>query len=350
MASIDELRDKLERYITDQTGSAAKIERMTPLAGGASRDSWMVDIVLDGEPQRLVMRRDFPTSMNDNALTREQEFRLMQRAYESGVSVARMRWLCTDLDVLGLPFFIMDFVEGISIGRKVVQVPELAHARDVLPEQMAAQLAKIHTMQIDDLEFLQRPRTDPITHVIAETYTLLDNLGLHIPAFEFALRWAQRTAPDCTRVTFTHGDFRVGNLLVDPNGLTAVIDWEFAHVGDPREELGYVCMRDWRFGNDHLRMGGLSDRERFIRAYEAHSGVEIDRRAVDWWEVMGNIRWGIICLSQAERHLSGRDPSVELASLGRRSAEMQLEALRMIEQITQHGQLHRAENTDKTGG
>jgi aminoglycoside phosphotransferase (APT) family kinase protein len=132
-------------------------------------------------------------------------------------------------------------------------------------------------------------------------------------------------------VTVLHGDFRVGNLLVDTAGLAAVIDWEFGHIGDPIEEIGYLCMRDWRFGNDHLHAGGLCDRERFITAYEYASGTTVDRGAADWWEIIGNIRWGVICLSQAERHLSGRDPSVELASLGRRSAEMQLEALLLIE-------------------
>ena len=133
------------------------------------------------------------------------------------------------------------------------------------------------------------------------------------------------------------GDGRTGgnnafdpNLLVDADGLAAVIDWEFAHVGDPCEELGYLCLRDWRFGNDSLRVGGLSKRETFLQAYEGFSNTQIDRHSVDWWEVFGNVRWAAICLNQAERHLSGRESSVELASLGRRSLDMQAEALSLI--------------------
>lgn len=334
--SIDDFRARLESFISEQTGHPASIQEAVPLAGGASRDSWALTVASGHDTHRYVLRRDLPTTMNENALTREQEFRLMRAAYDSGVKVARMRWQCDDPDVLGLPFFLMDFVDGISIGRKVIQEPALAQARAVLPEQMAVQLAAIHRMTPADhgIDFLQRPAHDsPERHAISETYTVLDELGVKSPPFEFALRWAQSNAPQQEEVVFLHGDFRIGNLLVDHDGLAAVIDWEFSHLGDPHEEIGYMCMRDWRFGNDHLHMGGLCPRERLIRAYEEASGRGVNRAAADWWEIMGNIRWGVICMAQAERHLSGRDPSVELASLGRRSAEMQLEALRLIQKV-----------------
>lgn len=335
MTRIDDFRTKLEAYLSTQTGTTAVIDEITPLAGGASRDSWAITMRLDGQPQRLVLRKDQTTQMNDEALTRWQEFRLMQRAYDSGVKVARMRWQCDDSQWLGQPFFIMDYVDGISIGRRVIQLPELAHAREVLPEQMAEQLALIHQMSVEDLDFLPRPDAgrSPAQVALEYTYRVLDELRAHVPAFEFALRWAVQHAPVCDEVTFVHGDFRIGNMLVDPHGLTAVIDWEFGHLGDPHEEIGYLCMRDWRFGNHHLHAAGLCPRERFIQAYESSSGRTVDRSAVDWWEIVGNIRWGVICLAQANRHLSGLDPSVELASLGRRSAEMQLEALRLIEKV-----------------
>lgn len=331
----DDFREKLEYYLIEETERSAVIDEMTPLAGGASRDSWAFTARLDGIPEKLVLRKDHATQMNDEALTRRQEFQLMQRAYDSVVKVARMRWQEDEPEWLGQAFFIMDFVDGISIGRRVIQLPELAHAREVLPEQLAQQLARVHTMRVDDLDFLPRPPEgkSPAQVALDYTYTVLDELDAHIPAFEFALRWAQDHAPDTAEVTFVHGDFRLGNMLVDRQGLAAVIDWEFGHLGDPHEEIGYLCMRDWRFGNHHLHAAGLCHRERFIRAYESASGRSVDRSAVDWWEIVGNIRWGVICLSQANRHLSGRDPSVELASLGRRSAEMQLEALRLIEKV-----------------
>ena len=336
ITSIDEIKQKLTEFLRDATGSAVEISEMRALAGGASRESWSLVATVGGEAQTLVLRKDYPTQMNDNALTRVEEFTLMRAAFEAGVRVAKVRFVCDDPEVLGLPFFLMDYVAGESIGRKVIRAPELERARDLLPEQMAAQLARIHQIDAtrDDLSFLSRPEAgmSPARDAVESVYTLLDALEIRNPAFEFALRWAARQAPATADLTFIHGDFRLGNLLVDDEGLTAVIDWEFGHVGDPHEEIGYLCMRDWRFGNDHLRAAGLCDRERFITAYEAQSGRSINRATADWWEILGNIRWGAICLSQANRHLSGQDPSVELASLGRRSSEMQLEALRLIEQ------------------
>lgn len=337
--SIVDFKEKLEYFMVEETGRTAIIDNMTPLAGGASRDSWVLEARLDGLPQKLVLRKDFSTTMNDEALTRKQEYLLMKAAYESGVKVAQMRFVCDDPDDYGLelPFFIMDYVEGVSIGRRVMKMPELEQARQVLPEQLAEQLALIHKMDLAQhgIYFLPTPNEGmtPSETAIAFVYDVLDRHNLHVPAFEFALRWAKQHMPTHGDVTFVHGDFRIGNMLVDANGLAAVIDWEFAHVGDPLEEIGYLCMRDWRFGNDHLHAGGLSDRERFIMAYEKYSGRSVNRSAVDWWEIVGNIRWGVICLVQADRHLSGKDPSVELASLGRRSAEMQLEALRLIEKV-----------------
>jgi aminoglycoside phosphotransferase (APT) family kinase protein len=198
---------------------------------------------------------------------------------------------------------------------------------------MAAQLALIHALPAFD--FLPRPPegVSPAQDAINQCYAVLDRLGVSNPAFEFALRWAERHAPPCDNLTFIHGDFRLGNLIVNTGGLAAVADWEFAHLGDPLEELGYPCMRDWRFGMGTLRLAGIADREPFLQAYERHSGRTVDRQAVDFWEFLGNVRWGVICLAQANRHLSGQETSVELVSLGRRSAEMQLEMLRLIQQM-----------------
>lgn len=333
----DDFRQKLTHYLESVSGQTVEITGIRPLAGGASRETWALDVALNGEAHQFVLRRDQPTQMFEDSLTRDQEFRVMDAAYKSGVRVARVRWSCSDSAVLESDFFIMDYVAGMSIGPKVIHAPELAGSRDKLPEQMAQQLARIHSIDVaaHNLDFLIGPPegVSPAESTIQQVYAILDRLQVYNPTWEWTLRWAERHAPTCDRQTFIHGDFRIGNILVDRDGLAAVIDWEFAHTGDPDEELGYPCMRDWRFGNGAQHFAGLSDRERFLTAYEAASGRPVDRAAVDWWEIMGNIRWGVICLSQAERHLSGEDPSVELASLGRRSAEMQFETLRLIERI-----------------
>jgi len=332
---LKQLKQRLTAYLTEVANAPTEIHHAQPIAGGASRDTWLIDATIASEQQKLILRRDLPTVMYDQALTREQEYRFIDAAYQNGVLAPRPRFFCTDASVLGEPFFIMDYVEGISIGRKVIQMPELAQARAVLPLQMAQQLAKIHAIDAQQyaLDFLPRPQDgqSPAQQALAQARAMLDKLNAQNPAFEFGLRWCQQHIPSTDRITVLHGDFRIGNLLVGEHGLTAVLDWEFGHIGDPHEELGYPCMRDWRFGNGHLHFAGLSDRETFLQAYEQASGVTVDRTAVDWWEIMGNLRWGVTCLAQADRHLSGRDVSVEYASLGRRSAEMQLEMLRLIQ-------------------
>jgi aminoglycoside phosphotransferase (APT) family kinase protein len=337
MEQVQQLQQNLIAYLEQVTGETVVITNAKPLAGGASRETWYLEVTIANQPQKLVLRRDMPTQMFEDALTRDQEFRLMRAAYETDVTVAKVLWSCDDPSVLDSDFFIMEYRDGISIGRKVLFVPELENARQKLPDQLAQELARIHTIDVEKhtLDFLLRPTEgrSPTQEVIAQMYSVLDSLEIHNPVWEFALRWADQNQPDCEQMTFVHGDYRIGNLLVNESGLSAVIDWEFGHIGDPLEDIAYPSMRDWRFGKGTLHFAGLCDRETFIQAYEHYRGRSVDRAAVDWWEVIGNIRWGIMCLSQANRHLSGADPSVELASLGRRSAEMQLEALHLIEKI-----------------
>ena len=150
------------------------------------------------------------------------------------------------------------------------------------------------------------------------------------PAFELALRWLAARLPATDRRTLVHGDYRVGNVIFGPEGLRAVIDWEMVHVGDPMEDLGWLCVRAWRFGADANPVGGLADRARFFAAYERAGGRRVDPAAVGWWEVFGNLKWGIICIMQMQTFLAGVK-SVELASLGRRTAETELELLDLTE-------------------
>jgi aminoglycoside phosphotransferase (APT) family kinase protein len=333
------LQKQLEIFLSAETNCTARVEKAWPLAGGASRETWAIDLLIEGGSAAgrypLVLRLDTASTMHADALSRAHEFRLLQVAYEGGVWCPRPRWLCTDTFVLGAPFFLMDRVEGEAIGTKVVRRPELAAARALLPAQMAQQLALIHTLPWQDLNFLPRPApgVTPAQHIINGLRRVLHQLQANSPGLTAALRWLERNQPPAAPHTLLHSDFRLGNLIVNQHGLAAVIDWEFAHLGDPLEDLAWPLVRDWRFGNDTLRLGGIAEAEPYLVAYEAATGRPLDRHAVTYWEIMGNVKWAVTCLAQAERHLSGRDLSVELASLGRRSAEMELEALRLISQL-----------------
>jgi aminoglycoside phosphotransferase (APT) family kinase protein len=329
----DDLSARLAAFLSSVSGTPAAIIAMQPIAGGASRETWALDAEIGGMHAALVLRMDLASSMNPDALSRPQEFALLAAAHAAGVLAPRPRWLDAEGAALGRPFLLMDRVAGESIGPRVVRKPELAVARARLPQQMAAQLARIHAIDPARLDFLPRPSAgrSPALHALDRTRHAIDAIGLHNPALEFGLRWLEQRAPACDQPALIHGDFRIGNLLVGPEGLNAVIDWEFAHIGDPHEDLAWPCVRDWRFGNDALRVGGVGDLAPYLAAYESTTGRAIDRAALRWWEIIGNLRWAATCHVQAQRHLSGADPSVELASLGRRAAEMELELLSLIE-------------------
>lgn len=323
---------RLEQFLQQQ-GLQARILATRQLTGGASRDTWSIDAEIAGQPAGWILRRDMGGEIQDEALSRQSEFAVMSRAYQAGVLVPRPRWVCHDPSVLGASFLIMDRLTGESVGRRIVREPGLAQAREQLPRQMGEQLAKIHDLTFEGLDFLPRPQPgeSPAARALERTANQLWNLAEPHPALELAIRWLGRRIPTCQDRVLLHGDFRVGNLMVDPEGLVGVFDWEFAHIGDPHEDLAWPCVRSWRFGQDQLRLGGVGSEEAFFAAYEQARGVTVDRQAVRFWEMMGNLRWAVGCIAQAHRHLSGQAPSLELASLGRRTCEMELELLQGIQ-------------------
>ena len=339
MTTLPDFTSPLEAFLSERTHGPVRIVQARQLTGGASRDTWAVEIeVAEGAltgRHALVLRRDLGGTIAETALSREQEFHLLEVAHAAGVQVPRPYWLCTDAGALGVPFFLMGRLEGESVGRRIVREPSLTEARRRMPRQMAEQLARIHRLPFDDprLAFLPRPARgqSPARTAVDNAECQLRGLGEPHPVLELALRWLRARAPECREPVLIHGDFRIGNLMVGAEGLLGVFDWEFAHVGDPAEDLAWPCVRSWRFGQDASRLGGIGPTDEFLHVYEQLSGRAIDRRALHYWEVFGNLRWAVGCIAQANRHLSGQAESIELASLGRRTAEMELELLELIE-------------------
>jgi aminoglycoside phosphotransferase (APT) family kinase protein len=283
------------------------------LAGGASKEAWAVDLA-DGT--QLLVRRAGVGVIHRDTLTLEQEFRVLEAAVAAGVAAPRpVEYLG---DVAGREAFAMERVEGETIGRRIVREPPAA-----LPLQMAEQLARIHT--VEPLEFLPRGG------VVDRFYDELDSVGEPHPAIEYGLAWVRERLAEGRNLTFCHGDFRIGNLAVDRDGLVAVLDWEFAHLGDPVEDVAWPIVRAWRFGADHRRLGGVGDVEPYLERYNELTGRDVTAGELDVWEVLGNAKWAIGCLTQCRRHLNGQDRSVEYAVLGRLAAEMEYELLDLIE-------------------
>jgi aminoglycoside phosphotransferase (APT) family kinase protein len=338
--NIAEFTTRLEAYLGKTCGTQVQLSNVVRLTGGASRDTWSIDARIAGGPDaglhRLILRRDWGGLIQPETLSRRQEFEVLQAMWAAGVKVPRPRWLCEDPHVLDVPFFLMDRLEGESVGRRVVREASLAEGRKRLPRQLGEQMARIHRVdpKATGLDFLPKPPADvrPGAHAVAKARAQLDALGEPHPVLEWGMRWLEQHAPPCPKIVLVHGDFRIGNIMVGPDGLQGIFDWEFCHVGDPTEDLAWPCVRAWRFGQDNLDFGGVARMDEFLDAYRSAGGCTFEPASIRFWEILGNLRWALGCVAQADRHLSGLAPSVELASLGRRAVDMELELMNLIDE------------------
>ncbi len=308
------------------------------LAGGACQELFAVDLeISSGEVagrRRMVLRSDAVRRL-PGSLDRRDEFAVMGAARAAGVPTPAVRWLGSGLVREGAAAYFMDWVDGEAIGRRVVKRPELAAARLRLPLELAEALSRIHSLSPAHIPALGLPGAagarSPAEAAVTFLADMLERLPQPRPALELVLRWLVDEAPAREERTLVHGDFRTGNFLVGPEGLRAVLDWEFSHFGNPMEDIAWLCVRDWRFGELDKPAGGLATREVFYGAYEKASGRPVQRDVVRWWEVLGNARWAAGSLFQGERYLSGEESDLELVAIARRAVEMEFEALRLVE-------------------
>jgi aminoglycoside phosphotransferase (APT) family kinase protein len=313
--------DVLAERGEDSSGLALR-----PVPGGASRETWMAET--EGG-RHWVLRRDPPGS--ESLVPIAGEYELLGTAARAAVPVPAPLALEPAGGRVGTAGMLMAFVPGSSVAPRVLRKDEFEGARERLPAQLAAALAAIHSIATADLDGVLPPSPDdPALAQIDEWERQLDRIGEPLPAVELGLRWLRANLPEPVRGRLVHGDFRLGNFIVDEDGLAAVIDWELAHLGDPAEDIGWLCIRSWRFGNDERPVAGLGDLESFLAAYERAGGDPPEPGRIRFWEVLGNVKWAVICARQAHDHLSGARRSHELASLGRRVCEPEWDMLELI--------------------
>lgn len=313
------LADLLAARLTEVLGQPAGVADLRRLTGGASRETWAFTALPgQGAPRRLVLRRDPPGTGRPEGMA--VEARVLAVAARAGVAVPPLVDAGTDPAVVGSPYLIMDHVDGETIARKLLRDPQYERARAGLAAELGRTLARIHAIAPEAVPGLAA--NGPLEGLRAA----YDELREPLPTVEIALKWLERHRPDDVAPTVVHGDFRTGNLIIDPTGLRAVLDWERVHRGDPREDLGWLCVKCWRFGSPHP-VGGFGSIAELLDGYAEVAGTRPDPEAVRWWQIYGTANWAVGCRTMAERHLSGQTPSVELAAIGRRVCEQEHDVL-----------------------
>jgi aminoglycoside phosphotransferase (APT) family kinase protein len=311
------------------------------LSGGASRTTSAIEFTgHDGQSSSLILQQ-VRSGSGDQLNRVAVEASLLELAMAQGVPVPRVL-ARGDASDISSAWLVVERLDGETIPRKILRDAEFATAREVLSAQCAGALAAIHRIEPSAVPHL--PRKDPFHDLLA----VLDALGEVRPALELAVRWLRTHPVDLGPSVVVHGDFRMGNLLVDHHGLRAVLDWELAHVGDAAEDIGWLCARAWRFGGP-FEVGGVGRLDAFLAAYASAGGEIITPERVTWWEVYATVKWAIICALQATTHLSGQHRSVELAAIGRRVCENEWDALtRLGARPSEDSQLAMAEELPVT--
>ena len=316
------LVEQLAAVLKDTLGVELAIEDLRQLTGGASRQTWSFDAVgADGSRRPLVLRRDPPEAAPKGM--REEALAIMAAA-RAGVPEPEIMVHSDDPSPLDAPFILMERVEGETLARRILRDEEFAAVRPRLAEQCGEILARIHSIPLAEVPGLERP------DVLAKLRETLAEFDDPSPALELGLRWLEQHRPEPTDDVVLHGDYRNGNLVVAPDGIRAVLDWENVHRGDPMQDLGYLCVRAWRFGADEP-VGGFGPYADLFRGYERVSGRRVKPEIVRWWQLYGTVWWGVGCMRQAWRHLSSSERSVELAAIGRRVWEQEYDVLLLLE-------------------
>ncbi len=318
--------DKALNQLAPQLGGSA-ITDLRRLSGGASQETWAFN--LDGG-RPLILRRKPPgaAGVTGTATPLATEAALIRAAALQGAPVPEVLTICDPGSDVG-EAYVMASVAGETLGKRIARDDNFAAVRPKLAFQCGEALAKIHAIPLDDsLPPLNRSSA---LEELEKYETVYRTLGARRPIFEAAFRWLKDKAPPLDRPVMLHGDFRNGNLMFDPEtGLAAVLDWELVHIGDPAEDMGWICTASWRFGGAKP-VGGFGDYADLLAGYEAAGGIPIALERVLYWQMLGSLKWGCMCLGMYASFANGTDPSVERAMIGRRTSETEIDLMALLE-------------------
>ena len=322
-----QLATALTLIVQRRFGVDARVGNVQSVSAGASAQTWAFDLIGGGRVQPLIVQLAAGDLRFSGALDKTQQAAVQQGAWERGVPTPKVYGILDPEDGLGQGF-IAERIAGETLGKRIVGAAEFAGAREAMAAQCGRILAQIHAIPPTAVPGL--PGYAPATLV---ERLAAEHHGYHepLPMFDLAIRWLHDNLPEPRPPVLVHGDFRTGNFIVDGNGICSVLDWELAHVGDPMEDLGWLCMNAWRFGQLDRPVGGFGMRDQLYAVYEQVSGSAADPSAIRFWEVYGTLKWGVICQYLTFQYLRGDVRSLERAAIGRRVSETELDLLTLIE-------------------
>jgi aminoglycoside phosphotransferase (APT) family kinase protein len=321
------LRAALERAFA-RTQGPVSIANLHRLSGGASQETWGFDV--SGALTGGFVLRHAPAGQIEppiGKVTLETEAQIIDAVRARGVPTPEIAFVLRAEDGAGNGF-VMPHVPGEALGARILRDPTLEARRAALAHECGAALAGIHSTDVGHIPGLQH-RT--AASQLAGMRLALHELGHPRPVFELAFRWLGDNMPAGTPTTLVHGDFRLGNFLLAPGGIQAVLDWELAHIGDPAEDLGWLCVPSWRFGVIEKPVGGFGDYDQLIEGYVGAGGDPGVAERIHFYEVFGVLKWGVICARALETLRSGVELSVERAMIARRTSETELDILRLLD-------------------
>ena len=313
----------LDRLAPRLSPTATRAANARRLSGGASLETWAFD--LDDETPLILRRRPDGATMRETALPLASEAALISAADAAGAPAPSVVHVCAPDDGLG-EAYVMRRLEGETLGRRIVRDAAFAAVRPGLAHRCGEVLAQIHAVPTEDLPPLA---TSDARGELARYEAIYRELGARRPILDTAFRWLEAIAPPPPeRPVLVHGDFRNGNLMFHPDrGLVGVLDWELAHLGDPAEDLGWICVNSWRFGEWRRPVGGFGDYADLLAGYG--DGISLER--VQFWQALGSLKWGVMCLMMYQSFATGADRSIERAMIGRRTSETEIDLVALME-------------------
>jgi aminoglycoside phosphotransferase (APT) family kinase protein len=318
----------LARRLRGPDATVSKLERLT---AGASMQTWSFTVTSSTGAEDLILRRRTAASHTAaaagvTAIGLSVEAALMRAVAARGVPVPDVVHVCDASDGLG-DANVTRRVEGETLGRRIVRGEKFAEARERLARQCGQVIAGVHSTRPGDVGL----RVEDACRTLDRYEASYRKLSSPRPVIELALRHLREAVPANVPTTLVHGDFRNGNLIIDPRaGVVAVLDWELSHLGDPAEDLGYICVNSWRFGASRLAVGGFGHYTDLLEGYRAAGGAEISMDRLQYWQMMGSLKWAVICMELYDSWVSGTDRSVERPMIGRRVTEAEIDLLTLL--------------------